>query len=496
MAGKAISPAITNAPKIVAAAGGGAAAGTYQGALEPNATPESALMQGLESGKDMALAETTGAFVGPLLNKILRPGASSMTPESTEILKLARENGLPISPSVVAPSGAAKAIQGALDNFTPSKMVSDSYRKKAVVSFNKIASELPEVEGVGKVLGNPEINSKVMSTLDEVLGGTTKGIMGAAKEGRETFLSTVGKEGKESVVDISNTLKTLKNVKTNAVDENLRLLVETKLTELKKGKVTAESLDTLMSQVGGAKIKNRADNKFLSEIKEAVKKDFQVAGADMSMLTESGQGFTEAFAALSGKAAKQLKASIAKGDNPASLTEKLYRNESSALLQSLKKRLSKDISESLDAQNLTNMIQNSTKDGPIYGMRVVDGSKLESILKSNEAVLKKNYSPKAITAMENLAKLAKSGAQDTSKLSGKLSRGELATLTLGAGGSYYANDPTVMIGGGLTAAVLARSIMRPKGYMNRWLTTGASQGKSEFAQQAAKLGIRELYDGD
>lgn len=500
IASKAVSPLITNAAKIPAAALAGGAAGAGQESLNPNSTPSSILSQGLQSGAEMGTAETTGSFLGPILGKLLRPGAESMTPEGLQVLKLARESNLPISPTTVAPSAMGKIVQGTLDNFTPSKMVNDYYRRQAVTSFNRLAAELPEKEGVGKVLGNPEINTKVMSTLDEVLGATKKGLAGEAKAGREAFLETVGKD---SDIALTNTLPMLKSVKADAVDPALRDVVITKLKELGKDKtLTADSLDTLMSQVGGVKVSNRADNKFLSQIKESIKSDFELAGADMSKLSESGKQFSESFAALSGKSAKQLKAAIAKGDNPASLTEKLYRQESSSLLGSLKSRLPKDVSESLDAQNLTNMIQNSMKDGPLYGMKVLDGNKLENILKTNESVMKKNYSETALKAMNNLVMLAKSSAPDINRIGG-FSKGELLTggiagLGVAAADLNHMNlnqpkDHTGLIIAAASVPILARSMIRSNGLMNKWLTTGASEGTTNFMKQVQNLGLREAY---
>lgn len=513
LVGRAISPAVTNAPKIAAAFAGGAAGGSAQEAMregpnltslitgnsKPAPTPASILMAGLESGKDMAISELAGSYIGPMINKVLRPGASAMTPESAEALKLARENNLPISPATVAPSLTTKTIQGALDNFTPSKLVNDAYRKKAVSDFNRIAAELPEKEGVGQVLGNGQIKEQIVGVLDDVLGGKSKGLMGAGKAEREAWLASIGSKGKKTAIDLTSTLPVLKSVKANAVDESLRSVVVTKLDELKRAKsLTAENLDTFMSQIGGTKVKNRADNKFLTEIKEAIKKDFEAAGADMTKLSESGQTFSEAFAATSGKAAKQLKADLAKGQDPTFLTERLYRPESSALLHSVKSRLPKEVSDSLDAQALSNMINNSTKDGPVYGMRVLDGNKLEKILDANMSVLKKNYSASTIQAMQNLVKLAKAGTQDVAKLG--TSKGELLTgaATLGgiaksiAGGTASGTLP-IVIGGSIGSMAIASSMMRPNGLVNRWLTTGASDTASKFAQEAARLGIRESY---
>lgn len=488
--GKALSPTITNAPKIAAAGGAGGLGGSIREAMEPNATPGSVLREGADSAVEMALTETAGGYARALLGKLLAPGAKSMTPESGEALELAKKFNLPVNPASVAPSAPAKLLEGSLERFAPAKLVNDAYRKKAIQTFNRAAVELPEKEGVGSVIGNAELTKKVMGILDEILEGTgkVKGLKSAAKESREEFLSSLG----DKVVPISNTVQVLKKVKTDAVDPGLREMVQTKLLEMGRNKsLSPESLDTMMSQIGSIKVKVRADEKFLTQIRNAIKEDFKAAGADMNKLDESAKQFSESFGVLKGNAAKQLKAMLAKGEEPTFLTEKLYREESANLLSSLKARLPKETAQSLDAQNLTNMIMNSTKEGPMPGLRVLDGAKLEKIVNSNLSVLKRNYSPATVEAMQNLAKLAKASSSNMAEFKGGLTKGEQALQWAGLA-TAAKFEPVTTVLSSASAMALANSMMRPNGWANKWLTTGIPG--AQVATEGLKLGGRAVFD--
>lgn len=501
LAGKAIAPVVTNSPKIAAAgAGGGAGGATREAMRDPTLSDlvtgreppsvGSVLREGADSAVEMALTETAGGYAGALLSKLLAPGAKSMTPESKEALELAKKYNLPVNPESVATSLPAKLAEGTLERFAPSKLVNDAYRKKAIQTFNRAAVELPEKEGVGAVIGNAELTKKVMGSLDEILEGTgkVKGLKSAAKESREAFIASLG----DKLVPITNTAETLRKVKVDAVDTGLREFVQTKLQAMGRAKsLSAESVDTMMSQLGSLKVKTRADEKFLTQIRNAIKEDFRAAGADMAKLDESAKQFSESFGVLKGSAAKQLKAMMAKGEEPTFLTEKLYREESANLLSSLKARLPKETAQSLDAQNLTNIIMNSTKEGPMPGLRVLDGAKLEKIIKANIGVLKRNYSASTVESMQNLAKLAKASASNMAEFKGGLTKGEQALQWAGLA-TAAKFEPVTTVVSSASAMALANSMMRPSGWANKWLTTGIPG--AEVATEGLKLGGRAVFD--
>lgn len=498
--------AIANAPKIAAAMGGGAVGGGAREALRqpptlsdlvtgnPQEAPtlNSILSEAFKSGGEMGAAELGGGYVAKGIGKVLAPAANKLTQEAKNLIDFARGQKIPSVPADFVRSMPAKVIQGGFDAFLPSRMVNDAYRKSAVVRFNQLMTELPN-QKVGEVVGNTKITQDVLGSLDEILSGSgnVKGLEQTAREGRKAFLDSIGQD---TAVGASNTMNTLKQVRSNAVDANLQELVRTKLQQFGRGKnVTAESLDQLMNQIGSTKVTVKADQKYLTNLREAIKEDFKTAGADMSQLSDANKQFAEMFGALKGQAAKKLKSDLAKGIEPTGLTVKLFRPESEGLLTSLKSRLPEKTWDSLRAQNLSNMIKNSmTESKELPGMGIIDGAKLEKIMDANMDVLKKHYDEGTLTAMKNLATLSKNmkGSlnmleKGDSSVFDTFSKG----VNVGAAGAAIYN-PYLMVPAAGGSMLLASSMMNPKGWMKQWLTTGF---EGTALKEGLKLGGRSVF---
>lgn len=468
------------AARVPAAFMGGAAGqeiGRQTGGVktDPNAELSDILLDNIKAGGRMAAAEATAAMGLPLLTKAFAPGVSSLTPESSSLLNFAREKKVPTGPSAFSPNVTAKAAEGTTDAFLPSRLVNDAYRKTAVVRFNQLMTEIPEE--IGTIEGNKIITTKATAEIGEFL----KQSRAAGKNLSKEFIEAIGPT---TSVKATNTLDLFKRVKKTATDQNLLNWIEAKSKQLKT--VSAEELEEALRQVGG--IKPQSDKKWLEEIRTAIKEDFRSAGAPMEKLAESNKAFSSNFALTSNKFAREFSEEMARGGDGTRFTVQLFRSGNESFLNALAKeaekkggKISIETWDNLRAQNLQNMILNSSVNSKrLLGLRTIDGFKLEKILDANKEVLSVAYKdrPQTIEAMRNLARLAKAAAEDTAAfekgMSDILKQGNVGTF-LGAFGAALAGHGGPLAGllvGSATAPLLAKSLMNPKGWAKRWLTTG------------------------
>jgi hypothetical protein len=471
MVSQFLSQAATKVPAAFMGGFGGNLAGQMTGSVktEPNAEMSDIILSNLGAGGRMAAAETTGAMLNPVLTKMFAPGAASLTPESSSLMKFAQERNIPTSPSSLAPSAAGRVSQDGLDTFLPSRLATDSSRKKSIIRFNQLMTEIPEE--VGKIEGNSVLNPKALQEIGSFLQASRT----AGKELSTNFIDDIGAQ---TVVPVSNLKSVLTRVNKTATDEALRNWVATKSGQI-KGKVTAEELEEALRQIGG--IKPKADKKWLEEIRKAIKSDFEAAGAKMETLDASNKAFSENYGLMGKKFASDLSEEAARGGDGSRLTVKIFRSGNESFVNALEKEASKeggkinrDTYDSLLAQNLQNMIQNaSTESQKLMGLRIIDGAKLEKMLESNKSVLEVAYknNPKTLDAMRNLARLAKASRQDLSifekGMSDTVKAGNVAALA----GGFLTNPAGLLLGSG-GSVVVAKSLMNPNGKMFKWLTTG------------------------
>lgn len=506
--GPAVSQLFSQTAARVPAAFMGGTAGNMSGRVagsvksDPNAEISDILLDDIKAGGRMATAEATGAMFSPVVSKLFAPGASSFTSQSDELLQFAQQRNIPTAPSTFSQNNTAKATEGTLDAFFPSRLVNDSYRKKAVTRFNQLMTEIPEE--VGPIQGNKVITPKAM---DEI-GGLLKASKMAGKDLSEEFIETIGRD---TPVKVSNTKAILAKVNKTATDSALREWVEVKSGQL-KGKVTAEDLETALRQVGG--IKAKGDKKFLEDIRTAIKADFEAAGAPMEKLAASNTAFKDNYGLTSPKFVKEIQAEIARGGDGTNLTVRLFRDGNEPFLIALDKeankhggKISKETWDSLRAQNLQNMILNSsTESQRVPGLRMIDGNKLEKILDANKGALEAAYkdAPKTIQAMRNLARLAKANAGDAKEfekgLSESFKMGNIGLAgTAGAALKFgdSATGGTGLIIGTATAPLLAKSLMNPNGWAKQWLTTGFEPVRTmEGLRFGTKVATDAIYGED
>ncbi len=482
--GKVAAPFVENAPSILGAFTGGAVGGAGRAATaEGPVTAGDVASEALEAGLREGVGETVGVGAGALLSKVLAPFGKALSDKTQDVMAFAKEKNIPLPPSASRPSLAAKAIEGGTDAFLPSRLVNDRYRKVAVVRFNQLMTEIPQE--VGPLKGNDEIAQETLREFQRIFTGKEA----EGKRLADEFLQGIGHN---TEVPVTKTLETLKEIQKNAADPSLREFVQTKLqTTFADAKaITASDLETTLRQVG--KVKPKGDTKFLEKLRNAIKADFGEAGADMSKLAGSNEAFKENIGLLASQTAKQLKAASAKGFTPPALTVKIFKSGNEGFVKALEKELSPEVWDSLRAQNLANMIDNAaTESKRMLGLKVIDGDKLEKIIKNNRSVLEVAYknNPETLKALDNLAALAKASKGNLAQFEKGLSSNAFTgNLALGGGAAYA--DPVMLVAGSTGSMLLAKSMM--KGTMNKWLTTGFKVG--ENTKQGLRMGGRMVFN--
>lgn len=480
VAGQAISGLARNLPKIGAAGvGGGAGEASVEAARGGDL--EDVAIAGAEGAKDFVLAETAGLGAGAVLEKTLRPFAGKITEQSKKLLEFAKEKNIPASIDAFIPGMTQKLLKGGTDNFLPSRLANDVFRRKAVKRMNNIMQEA--IDEVGPVADKETVDILV-----------TEGFQSAVKSKRATAINLannfVNDIGAETVIKLNKTAPLFKKISKNAKNQELLNFIEAEKGLINKGSKTAEGLELTLRQLSGSlkRVKGR-DQKFIGEIRKAIKEDFKSAGANMEKLKKSDQFFSQHAGMLQGSTARRLeKGSV----SPDALTAQIFKRENRALIKSLQSELDPNTWQMLKARNLANVIDSATAETSMMGVKAI--TKPDSILRqirNNRDLYQEIYGKETVKALENLGNLAKASADDIKKIKdGVLSNLGFSPLALtGAFGALVTNDPTTLTLGAAGSIPLAISMMRPNGLMKRYLTTGVQSGLAP-AKEAIKLGIR------
>ncbi|MDD5189444.1 MAG: hypothetical protein PHE50_00195 [Dehalococcoidales bacterium] len=454
------------------------------------------LAKGGQSGAEAAIFETGGTMAAPMIAKAMAPFAGSMDDVSKAMKSYAESKGIPLSPSAYKPSLVAKGFENTLDEFLPSRIVDDAYRKKAIVRFNQLASkEIPEL--VTKVKPSNIVNEAAQKEFGRILKESESKAIGGANK----FLSEIGAE---TPVNVAKTEDLLKKIVADAQDESLKKFATDKLKRIgDASSISADSLETMLRQVG--KINPKQDTKFLEKLRGVIKEDFQRAGGNMELLQESNEAFKEMLGALKGKHAKSMMAATKKGDAIPSITRDIFRSDNLPLVNFVKKNMSPEVFDDLLTENLSLMLKDSALTGPkgatmlkksarLPGQLIYDGEKLKTIIQRNMPILKEAYDPKVISALNNFAELNSYAAKDIAKFEQGLDKTMQGFQGAGLIGSFI-HSPVATTTGTAGSALIAKTLMNPKGILNNWLTTGLSPSAQRFTNEALRIGGRPVFMG-
>lgn len=523
-AGRAAAPFLTGqlAPLMVRAGGGGALGGAIESFFNEKPMFESAL----EGGTEMAGAEALGGLAFKGGQKVLSPAAGKVSELGGKVMSYAKEKGLPFNPADLYPTWASRGIEKILSVAIPSRYAMQDTKQKVANLLtlppdraNNFIYQNAMIEGKQAVENTGEMVSVGVSrALEKIRPPKGSGIKGEVEDAYDKFIVSLGPDARTDFPKLRGAFETIRAEQNKLPDvqqdeEVLKFI--SSLEKKFKGGMTGADLHASLRRFSHLK---HAEDRNMGILRDAFKDQFeemaeQYGGGSAKELLKTANKTWEDANKFTGGRTGQFVKNIASGsidDN--ALTVKIFRTGNEELLSQLERRLTKEEWDNLRALNLENMLNNSGMD--ISGNKYIDGDKLLAMFEKHEEVLKKYYPKETIEAMKNLALYAKAsrkmvrehnmpvldfgsaaitalGAAGLGRQSGisdfQTSRPELHQDQGGGPGIDYSR---ILIGGAVTYG-LARSLMNPKGAVNKWLTTGYLP-ESDLLRQAATLPMREM----
>ncbi len=517
IAGKILPALVNSAPKVGAAAAGGGVGGGVKEAIRDGAnlsdlilnkdtrgapTAQSIMFEAGKSALEMGGAEGAGIAGIGLLGKIAAPGAKVITEQGKKILDFAKENGLKINPSRIAPSGTAKALDEVTDAVVTGRAA------KYFLGDKKIAQVLDTT--------NPEAN-KLITDVTKVYGENSPGLeptitsaSKAIKQGLEDWQPKVeakyakftqaigGKDRWTDYPSIRTAMTTIKEAEDKLAGG--KDAVTTGFIDNFLGKYPAQaSADDLYKQYKRLGHLKGADKRNLGILRDAFKDDFSLlaegSGGDAAkLLSDANKEYVLGKTYF--KNSKVIK-DIASGNlEDSKVTVRLFRDGEYGTVKQLQANIPKEHFDNLLRLNLENLIQNNSVAGANPFVKMLDGGKLNTWITKNPKIMKM-YPEETQDALKNLALYAKYHAQDA--LAGSkdiMSAIGTSAVKTGAVGGLMKYAGADLSGAGIVipsiaAPAMAWDMMRPNGMLTKWLTGAERIGPK--TEEGLKLGGRLLF---
>lgn len=379
----------------------------------------------LETGAEMGAWGAAGPLIGKVAQKVAAPAAEAMTEGGRKLLDFARRFDMPFSASTINPGKTATALETFVNLWPSGKYVTTKYQAELYRKFldtrNLILGELTGTTGTmeGKTL--QEGIKDTAAALKEASGEAYAAIVPAAG-GKDVILKT---PATRELID--GILESPRVVKNDALYKWLDSVYERTGTGL-----TAKQLDSFQRNIWG---KVGKDRELGRELWLALEKDVRA--------------FDEA-------AGKQLGDAIA-GAKTAARAQFDYRDVAGIFRSA-----------------------STVKNGEEF----FQPDKFFSLLmnEKNQATIKRAYGADALQNMIDYAEFARKVAMENAKrtISGMGKVWQESLTTLGVGGTAGAaamGHPAAAVGLAVPygmSYVMAKMVMRPRGFFKKWLTEGFS----------------------
>jgi hypothetical protein len=200
------------------------ALGPYVGVKAPDPLSPEGSQASANQGLLGMMSEMGGQMATPVLNKIMAPFASRMTPEAQKISQIATEQNLPISTQTINPSLPGKIGQSIIDKMPVVSLLTNRYRGKLQTGLNDIA------ETARAKYSNEAIAQMEAETLQKY-GGWLKGVQ-------------------QETVDMENSLSALHGVYEN-LPKNAKKTADTIFLSAGEGtELPIAAIEKLKNQMG------------------------------------------------------------------------------------------------------------------------------------------------------------------------------------------------------------------------------------------------------
>lgn len=456
------------------------------------------VIQGTVAG---GVGEAGGDVATKLMTKSAAPFAGKMTDEAKQAAETATKEGLPLSPSAINPTKTAKAFEWVSDKLLPGKWWVGKKKEQLATKIQGLYDEA--VENIPIKSDRTQAGVTLRTALDKEThyGKYLDELNKVAKEGGETL-------GGEPAIVMDNTSQVISDLQNKSFGEGGNKLHSMFAGFSREGSVwTPETVkrysstinNTLKSFAKGKPLKSVPVSEFVKEgdnvlvkpttqtledvktaMLDALKED--IKGAWPSL--QKAQEFYKVFGPSSLKKSPFLQNIVKTSKNrPDVVVNDIFKSKDFDNIDILKTEITKvdthawDIVKNRFVENVfdSSIIQTADEAGQMFSP-----AKFARNFDKNADVLKR-YAPDSYENMKKLANISRVAMKDLGRKSPDLMDIGLSSGLSGAGaagGVLGISVPNTF------SFIMAKSMMNPKGWVKKWLTTGF--GESTLAGPLAK----------
>lgn len=458
---------------------------------QPARTPRSFMEQMAGVGK-AGRAAMTGEMTGGVLGKLPSAFARTMTPESKAVMEFAKKENLPLSPSALSPTKAAKAVETTTESIFTGKAWATHKRKQLQDGLQRVYDELtdalPKIEPriAGKEVGvalkdvKAQMKGKTSQGYSDFVDNLVRTTKELGSEGPSRVRSTKTLTDDVPIFRMPRTDDLLENFRgTSTGDRKMREFLEVWGRQAEGW--TPEKINDYQSQINKQTWNKLEFREWGKQLQKALMEDL---GPQVGAVLQSARDMAKLETAFNQTPAiKEIfKQSFSK---PQFLINDLFKPGNEEAIDLLKTHLDKgligdtwDIARTRYLQNIFDKAIVKTPKGDAFSPQM-----FSKAFKANEGLIK-TYLPEAYNKVKVFADTSHAALSDIAKQDmGWFEKGWQSVTGMGAAGAVAAGKPLMIVPYGLSG-LMAQSMMNPKGWVKRILTEGLE------APEAVKAGIK------
>ena len=477
-------PAVTSAPKILAAASGGGVGGMIrEGVSNQDASIGSVLKEGLSSGVEQGLYETLGGYAVKVIQAGIG-GAKNLPDAAKQAIKWAQGKKAPL------PADMGGRLAASLPGRTLGGEAAESL---AARRGNQIINQ--EIDSLTRGATNvDDAAMKGRAFFSEALEGSEGGM----KKAFGAFESSVGKEAVMPLVETAPALtRAMQGMERIGYTGTLLKRVKTML-EAGADSRTLSELELIRKQAGRSASTNFALKEIVDDLNSAIAKDYsvygQATGFDLpGMLNAAKEASKKYFDLKRIPGFQRFAKETGERGAPAGTRnwiKELFTEQNKQVLSKLKE-LAPDIYQELAAVNLSQVIKNNLKPTGLYG-DMFDGVGFQKYVSDNAKSLKSIYGDEVFNALDSFSaytKFASPLLKRTGKSISQMTGSQMARGAVIHGAELTAmyHNP-IVLAGEAGAFALAKTLTNPNSSLFKAFTTGLKMGPTQEA--AVRYGPR------
>lgn len=405
------------------------------------------------------------------MGNLLRPFAKRMGPMAQKIATIAKQQKLPMSPSAISPTKTAKVFEWFGDILPTGKLWGQVKRKQL---SNNLMRMVEEVKGALPVRAD-----KVEAGME--LGAGIKEAKVSLKSISGTKYKAWEKAVGASDIQMAETAKVIEKNADSIKKPDARAMIE---TFRGKGTIwTAKDVDDYQKQIWG-KLRGKYPN-LAKDLQNALKKDI---GEDLTKYLEDARSAWADFKTFESN--PTVKTIVRKYATDAErVILEAFRSGNLEDVTKIKNAVDENTWKMATSRFVENILDTAVKpEGNQMVFRPMEF--IKNYEKYQRQIL--NAMPEIYENINNFYLITKASVQDLQKMDmGFFGKGWQAMAAGGMATGAGMGQPLVLVPAGFSA-IVAKSLMNPKGWLKTWLTEGARGIMPEVIRQGPRIGGRAL----